>query len=128
MSKKENDELVDTIRSGHAFGLIDSAAGMKEKYRAFAGWRAIMDGRGKAGHLAFLPDRNCGYGTNGDLKKIEAYLKKVVKKLEKWAGEVGPASEDRLTFGECFGRYKVEGVASPRGSHGYCYIQIGLTK
>lgn len=128
MSKKENDELVDTIQFGHAFGLIDSAANMKEKYRAFAGWRAIMEGRGKTGHLAFLPNRNCGYGTNGDLRKIEAYLKKVVKKLEKWAFEVGPASQQECLFGEHFWTYGIEGRASPRASHGYLYIQIGILK
>lgn len=126
---KKNDEIIDTTGGFGNFGLFEPAEGMKIRYNAFAGWRTILE-KWKSGewHLAFLPDRNCAYGTNGDLTKIEKYLKKVVKKIEKWAGEVGPASEDRLMFGEYFGSYKVEGVASPMGSHGYCYIQIGLTK
>lgn len=129
MGKAEKDGLVDTIQSGYAFGLIDSPANMKDKYRAFAGWRAIME-RWRLGewHLAFLPDRNCAYGTNRDLTRIEKYVKKVVKRLEKWSGSVGPMSEDRLEFGEYFGTDRLEGVASPRGSDGYLYIQIGILK
>lgn len=125
----KKDEIVDTTGGMNGFGLFESPGELKERYRAFAGWRTIME-RWKLGewHLAFLPDRNCAYGTNVDLTRIEKYVKKVVKKIEKWAGSVGPMSEDRLEFGEYFGTDRIEGVASPRGSDGYCYIQIGLTK
>ena len=125
MAKKV--EIVDTL--DHGFGLFEPADDLKARFRAFAGWRAIME-RWKLGewHLAFLPDRNCAYGTNRDLTRIEKYVKKVVKRLEKWSGSVGPMSDDKLEFGEYFGTDRLEGVASPRGSDGYLYIQIGVRK
>lgn len=128
MGKKEKDGLLDTIRFGNGFGLFEDADKLKERYRAFAGWRTIMEGHGKTGHLAFLPDRNCAYGMNSDIKKIEKFLKKQVRKIEKFAFSVGPASMYQCHFGEYFGNESIEGVASPRASHGYLYIQIGILK
>lgn len=125
----KKDEIIDTTGGFGNFGLFEPADEMKTRYKAFAGWRTIME-RWKLGewHLAFLPDRNCAYGTNSDLTRIEKYVKKVVKRLEKWAGSVGPMSENKLEFGEYFGTDRLEGVASPRGSDGYLYIQIGLRR
>lgn len=128
MGKKEKDGLVDTIQFGNSFGLFDSADKLREKYRAFVGWRAIMEGRGGHKDLVFLPDRNSAYGMNSDIKKIEKFLKKNIKKLTKWAWDEGVASSKECHFGEYFFDESIEGIASPRASHGYLYIQVGILK
>lgn len=127
MGKK--DEIIDTTKEHlTCFGLFDTVEKLKDKYRAFAGWRAIMESRGGREGLVFLPDRNCAYGKVRDLERIEKYLKKIVKKLEKWSFDVGQASSKECHFGEYFFDESIEGIASPRASYGYLYIQIGILK
>ena len=124
MGKKEKDGLVDTVQFGNSFGLFDSADKLKEKYRAFVGWRAIMEHH----QISFVFNRNSAYGMNSDIKKIEKFLKKNIKKLTKWAWDEGMASSKECHFGEYFWDESIEGVASPRASYGYLYIQIGILK
>lgn len=124
MGKKEKNGLVDTIQFGNRFGLFDEVDKLKEKYRAFVGWRAIME----RGQISFVFNRNCAYGMNSDIKKIEKFMQKSIKKLTKWAWDEGVASSKECHFGEYFWDESIEGVASPRASYGYLYIQIGILK
>ena len=119
MPRKE-PEIIDTLDNG--FGLFDNPNQIRLNGGACVAYRTIWTRNG----LDFVHDRNCCYGTEKNVSRLEKYMGKMAKKVGKWAVSVGSASEDVLSFGEHFGMEEIEGMASPRGSYGYVYIQIRL--
>ena len=113
-------KIIDTL--GNQFGLFDKPELIRAEGGACVAYRTIWTRQG----LDFVWDRNCCYGTEKDIKRLEKYMAKMAKKVGKWAVDVGSASEEVLSFGEYFGKEEIEGIASPRGSYGYVYIQIRL--
>lgn len=120
MARKE-PEIIDTL--GNGFGLFDDPNQIRLNGRACVAYRGCWDR--KVG-LDFVWNRNCCYGTKKDIERLEKYMKKMTRKVANWVIDVGNSSHDVLSFGEHFGKEKIEGMASPRGSYGYVYIQLRL--
>lgn len=119
---KKDPEIIDTLSNG--FGLFDKPEKIRADGGACVSWRTIWTRQG----LDFVADRGCAYGTEKDLRRLDKYLKKNVKRIGKWAVAVGSASNDVLSFGEYFGKDEIEGMASPRGSYGYVYVQVRMRR
>lgn len=122
MARTMNPELVDTLDNG--FGLFDEPNQIRLNGGACVAYRTIWTKQG----LDFVYDRSCCYGIKKDILRLEKYVKKMSKKVGKWAVAVGPDSSDVLSFGEYFDKEEIEGMASPKGSCGYVYIQVRLRK
>ena len=125
MARKE-PKILDTTKDPLTgrFGLFDKPENLKKEYSAFVGWRTIWD----KNRLDFVWNRNSCYGTEKEVDTILGYFskKKLQKKVHEWAMNVGSGSDKILEFGEYFDGTRIEGKASPRGSYGYIYIQIGM--
>ena len=119
MARKE-PEIIDTLNNG--FGLFDDPNQIRLNGGACVAYRTIWTRNG----LDFVHDRNCCYGTEKNVSRLEKYMGKMAKKVGKWAVAVGPDFGDVLSFGEYFDKEEIEGKASPKGSCGYVYIQIRL--
>lgn len=113
-------EILDTLDLG--FGLFDSPHSIRHDGGACVGYRTICTKQG----LDFVYDRSCCYGAKKDVERLEKFMKKTAKAVGRWAVEVGDSSNDVLRFGEYFGNAEIEGIASPRGSYGYVYIQLRM--